>query len=248
MSEPFRDYSEYWTRLRGSHHLHPANRYRYWLIVRALRRHGLRFASVLDCGCGDGSLLTRVLQAFGAERAIGVDISPETIENLRKNGPAGVAFRVADLGKPLQGAEPVDLVLCSEVIEHVPDDGVLLDNLARLVVPGGHLVLTTQSGPIRRTENTLGHLRHYDLGELAARVEKAGFRVLEKRRRGWPLLNLQKALAERFYRSVTEKIMEQESVSLPMRAVFAAFYQGYKLCALGGGPQLLIVARREARA
>lgn len=248
MSERFRDYSEYWTQLRGSHHLHPANRYRYWLIVRALRRRGVRFASVLDCGCGDGSLLTSVLQSFDAERAIGVDISPETIDNLRKNGPPGASFRVADLGQPLQGAEPVDLVLCSEVIEHVPNDDILLRNLASLVVPGGHLVLTTQSGPVRRTEQTLGHLRHYDLDELARRVEKAGFRVLEKRRRGFPLLNLQKALAERFYSSVTSKLMGQETVSLPMRAVFAAFYQGYKLCALGGGPQLLIVARREARA
>ena len=242
MTTAVRDYGEYWSRLKGSHHHHPANRFRYWLVLRKLRASGLRFESVMDIGCGDGSLLVSVMQAFAPKRAVGLDVSPVTIPALQEKGLA--EFHQADLGKPLTlSLPPVDLALSSEVIEHVPDDDAFLRNAAKLVKPGGHLLLTTQSGPIRKTERFLGHLRHYDLDALAAKVEAAGFRVLEKARFGWPLLNLQKALAERFYSQVTSKIIDQESVSLPMRLVFACFYHGYKLCSFGG-PQLLILARK----
>ena len=240
-----KDYSEYWVRLRGSHHFHPANRFRYWLIVRQLQRAGVRFSSILDFGCGDGSLLAEVRSSFSPAHAYGVDISPETIEYLQAHEPRA-EFQCADLGAPMNrwSWPPVELAICSEVIEHVPDDQTLLQNLSRVVNPGGYLLLTTQTGKIRRTEQFLGHLRHYDLERLCAAVEECGFRVKVRFRCGWPLLNLQKIIAEKFFRQVQSKVIDQEQLSAGVRFVFTFLYHAYKLCSRRRGPQLLILAQK----
>src|SRR5712664_567916 len=105
-----------------------------------------------------------------------------------------VEFQQQDLGKPVPAElhEKYDLVLCSEVIEHVPNDSMLLENLARLNKPGGWIVLSTQSGNIYKTEQFLGHLRHYKRDDLAARLERNGVRIEKSYLCGWPWLNLQK--------------------------------------------------------
>jgi SAM-dependent methyltransferase len=245
--EAVKDYSEYWARLRGSHHYHPANRFRYWLIVEQLKRAGVRFSSVLDCGCGDGSLLRHVRAHFRPARSCGVDISAATIGFLQAHEPRS-DFYCIDLGAPLDGVRlpAVELAICSEVIEHVPDDQMALQNLSRLVAPGGHLLLTTQTGKIRRTERFLGHLRHYDLGQLCAAVEARGFQVIQRFCCGWPWLNLQKIVAERFFGQVQSRIIDQEELSAAVKLTFSILYHAYRVCSRRRGPQLFILARKVA--
>lgn len=82
---------------------------------------------VLDLGVGDGALLHYMLQRVQID-AYGLDISPKAVEFCRENG---LNVDLADINQPITNFihEPVDYIIMSEIIEHVPDPESLLTSL-----------------------------------------------------------------------------------------------------------------------
>jgi SAM-dependent methyltransferase len=242
-----RNYNDYWKSLKVSHADHPANRFRYNLIADELSGMGSRPKSVLDCGCGDGSLLSVIATRIPCGRLHGMDIT-ENVPLDRAGLP--IQFRTQDLGHPIpeemQGT--YDLVLCSEVIEHVENDGMVLRNLADLTAPGGMVVLTTQTGKIYRTEEFLGHIRHYDPGDLCARLEQTGLKVHKCDIAGWPWLNAQKITSHYLQGTVQKQIVQADTLSLPVRVLFSVLRHLYSLSSRRRGPQIVILATKPAQA
>lgn len=237
------DYSEYWAALRVSHAAHPANRYRYELITQELKRLNIKAGHVVDCGCGDGSLLEAIRKAIPCGELHGMDIAG----NVPANASAVVnLFRQQDLGMPIPQSlhGQYDLVVCSEVIEHVPNDNVVIENVANLLHERGLLVLTTQSGRMYKTELSLGHLRHYAIEDLCRRIVDAGFRIEEAYHCGWPFLNFQKIIAHIFQNTVQNKIVHATTLSLPVRILFDTLHWLYRFGLRGHGPQIVIIAEK----
>jgi len=237
------DYSEYWASLRVSHAAHPANRFRYELITRELKRLNIKAEHVVDCGCGDGSLLEAIRKVIPCGQLHGMDIAG----NVPANASGVVSlFRQQDLGAPIPQSlhGQYDLVVCSEVIEHVPSDNLVIENVANLLSRHGWLVLTTQTGQMYKTELSLGHLRHYAIEDLSRRVEKTGFRIEKAYRCGWPFLNLQKIIAHIFQNTVQTKIVHAPTLSLPVRVLFKTLHWLYHFGLRGYGPQIVIIAEK----
>jgi ubiquinone/menaquinone biosynthesis C-methylase UbiE len=113
------------------------------LIATALAARAGQPTTVLDVGCGDGSFLTHVAShtADPHVRWVGVDYSEY---QLQKAAQLPYEFHRCDLGEgiPLPDAS-MDLVHAAEVIEHLYDPDLLVEECARVLRPGGHLVLTT---------------------------------------------------------------------------------------------------------
>lgn len=237
-----RDYSDYWSTLKGSHGSHPGNLFRYELIAGELRRSHLQPAKVIDCGCGDGSLLSVVSASIPCGQLYGFDIAASVPAGLRE----AIHFQQQDLGNPVPESMrgQFDLVLCSEVIEHVLDDNTVLANLFALARPGGSVVLTTQTGTIYKTEQFLGHLRHYPFQQLLQMVEETGLQVVKAFRCGWPWLNLQKIAAHVLQDTVQTKIVQAEHLGIGVRALFAVLRRLYRLSSRSHGPQLFILASK----
>jgi trans-aconitate methyltransferase len=84
------------------------------------RLAGLEFRTVLDVGCGEGYLARVITDRFPAVTVTGVDMSASAVEAARRRVPAG-RFEVADLETLGRWSERFDLVVCSEVLEHLPD-------------------------------------------------------------------------------------------------------------------------------
>ena len=97
----------------------------------------------LDAGCGDG----RYLAALDAElpgRIAGVDISERILETARARVPRAELRRANLESLPFDDGD-FDLVLSSQVIEHVVDARAAMSELARVLRPGGTLVLSTDN-------------------------------------------------------------------------------------------------------
>jgi SAM-dependent methyltransferase len=117
---------------------------------------------VLDLGCGAGRFVAALRGAGVA--AIGTEIAETAIERARRNVPGG-DFRLVDPDGSLPlGHGEVDLVWCSEVLEHVPDTVALLTEARRVLRRGGRLLVTVPDhGRLRRTLIALlRYERHYD--------------------------------------------------------------------------------------
>lgn len=101
--------------------------------------------SVLDIGCGNARDIARIVHA-GAQ-VIGVDISEgmicEAKRDLARLGVDGVELHVGDATQLDFPDGRFDKVLCSEVIEHIPDAEKALGEMWRVLKPGGLLVLST---------------------------------------------------------------------------------------------------------
>lgn len=102
---------------------------------------GLR---VLDAGCGPG-LYVRELVAGGAASVVGIDVSPEMVRLAARDASGPVGFRVHDLARPLDWLEDesFDAALMALVIHHIDDRVAALREIARVLRPGGHLVVST---------------------------------------------------------------------------------------------------------
>jgi SAM-dependent methyltransferase len=106
-------------------------------------REQLPVQGFLDAGCGDGRYLA-ALRPELPERIAGVDLSERILATARAAVP-DADFRQANLeALPFADGE-FDLVLCSQVIEHVLDAPAAALELARVLQSGGMLILSTDN-------------------------------------------------------------------------------------------------------
>jgi SAM-dependent methyltransferase len=133
---------------------------------------GLR---ILDAGCGTGSLLTW-LSRFPGARGVGVDVSRDALGFCRQRGQdALAAASVQEL--PFPDAS-FDLAISADVLQHLPDppgDASALRELFRVLRPGGHLYVRTNSAQAGAASDR--SYRRYGEHNLAERVAAAGFAV-----------------------------------------------------------------------
>ena len=113
------------------------NAYAMWLASQL--DHPPR--SVLDLGCGNGSLLLALRQQWPGAELRGIDPSQESVGRARE---AGVDARCGSVGAVR--LEPVDLVVSVNVVEHVEDPVTFMRSMATLVSPGGSILLACPDG------------------------------------------------------------------------------------------------------
>ena len=178
--------ADYWKKMA-------APRFRVRTVLSVLRQHAPE--SVVDLGCGGGQLLAEVARALPQARLVGVDLALALLARNRAESPA-VRWVQKNLDAPAtwsdQDRGQYAAVTAVEVLEHVDQPAQLLANARALLAPGGLLVLTTQSGPLRETERRVGHRRHFTAAELQALLEGAGFQPEKLWNAGYPFHDLSK--------------------------------------------------------
>ena len=105
------------------------------------------FPAVLDAGCGAGGMMAWAQAELGAMSLSGVDVSPDAVRTCAGRDPDWSVQLGSVMEMPLAD-DQFDLVICNDVIQHLPTDGgdlTALKEIRRVLKPGGLLILRTNS-------------------------------------------------------------------------------------------------------
>jgi SAM-dependent methyltransferase len=138
--------------------------------------------TALDAGCGTGRALPHLRAAVGPDgRVLGLDLTPEMLATARGHGRDAHALLVmADARRLPLPAAYVDGAFAAGLLPHLPDPGLALADLARVVRPGGRLVLFHPSGRATLAARHGRALRDDDLlapGPLRRLLHRTGWRL-----------------------------------------------------------------------
>lgn len=149
--------------------------------VQALLR-GLNYESILDTGGGSGDNLCHMLRAKKVKDVCLIDISLKALERAKTLIPAAKLVHM-DVQRDSIGHK-FDMVLCCDVLEHIPDDTAALKNIKKMT--GKYLIVSTLLGRMRESEKHVGHVRNYTLDGLLNKLKEAGFKPLKVIKWGFP--------------------------------------------------------------
>jgi SAM-dependent methyltransferase len=141
-----------------------------WALVE---RAGVRPSPrILDAGCGTGRNMVEFARLGSAE---GVDLSPQAVEFCHRRGLHGVR-RAAIEELPYEDGR-FNLVLATDVIEHLEDEGPALEELRRVTAGDGRLIVTVPAYNWlwSNHDTSWHHFRRYTRRLLAERVRAHGW-------------------------------------------------------------------------
>ncbi|MFF7394930.1 class I SAM-dependent methyltransferase [Achromobacter sp. NPDC008082] len=131
---------------------------------------------VLDVACGEG-YGSRLLADWGASEVVGVDISHDAVKAAQQHfGGQNVSFVQSEGETLLEKFQPesFDLIVSFETIEHVTDPVKFLENVKRLLKPGGVIAISCPNDwwyfPTEQEKNPY-HLRKYLFEEFKSMTE-----------------------------------------------------------------------------
>lgn len=149
---------------------------------------------VLDLGCGEGRHALAAYWFGAAREVVAVDVSQRDVMTARsrrgdfpQEDPHKHLHIFVANGLRLPFADhSFDVVICSEVLEHIPDYQAMLQEARRVLVPGGILAISVPrawpericwwlSSAYHQVEG--GHIRIFRSVELRTEIERLGFRA-----------------------------------------------------------------------
>lgn len=152
------------------HKMHELEHTNWWYVSRTNLIHGLltkyspHFESILDVGCGTGT----ILESFPGKRRVGIETNPTAIKYASSKGLV--------THPDVQSVEGTfDVVLLMDVLEHVPDDVSFLKNVLKKVSAGGIAIITVPAFQWLWSahDEQVHHVRRYSYGTLADLITNA---------------------------------------------------------------------------
>lgn len=154
--------------------------YNQWTLNRFNRY--LR-GEILEVGCGIGNFTT-FLTKYGKIYAIDIQENylTYTAKLIGKKGKVG--YGDIEKGNYFFNGQQFDSIVCLNVLEHIKDDRLALNNLFKLLKKTGTLILLVPSHQYLYGEidKFISHYRRYDKLDLVYRLEKIGFKIITSKK------------------------------------------------------------------
>lgn len=224
-------------------------------VVRRLveAAHPARTGRILDVGCAAGALLAD-LHGAGYRDLTGIDVSAVAIERCRQSGLADA--RLMDAADPAFPPASFDVVVASDVLEHLADAPAALRAWRRLLRPNGVIIAFVPAFMFLWSKHDVAnhHHRRYRAPELGALLASAG---LEVERLGyWNFLLFAPAALVRLGERLAPALRDMDSdirlPAAPVNAALRAILRGENALTAAGanwplGLSAMAVARVPAR-
>ncbi len=183
--------------------LHPTARHLQIMIRKILS--GINASSLIDVGCGIGVNIKYIRKYDKRLQITGCDLSCKILSLAQ--GYVGqddsINYEVLDLGENFLNKK-YDIVLCSQVLEHIKEDEKAMKNLAKMC--SKYLILTVPSGKYNSTSKLVGHYRHYSEKRIKDLLQKNGFRIKNLRNWGFPFHTLYKKILNKLPDSAKKRV------------------------------------------
>jgi len=149
---------------------------RFYDLLRAIH-----FTTIYEAGCGNGYVTEFIKRKYPDARISAMDFDEGKIA-VAKSRVEGVDFSVGNIYETRQQENAFDLVVSTEVLEHLENPGAALQELVR--ISKRYIIISTPNEPIWRMTNmarlkyvgalgnTPGHINHWSKGALCALAEK----------------------------------------------------------------------------
>jgi SAM-dependent methyltransferase len=251
-------YDDVWSRYSALDRVSPAAFHRRRLVLDKVRQLGAALSNqserprVLEVGTGQGELLSEIARLLPNVSASGADVSRTALEIARSRYPS-LEWLELDLESDTLARDhsselgKFSLIVCSEVLEHLPKVELAAQNLFTLLAPGGSLVVTVPGGKMSHFDRAIGHQRHYTPRSIAELLEAAGFRLVSNQAWGFPFHSLYRSLVRVASRAaMPDSAPKQPSklLSLGYTAMGGVLRPLFHLNLSRWGEQLVVVAKR----
>ncbi len=120
--------------------------------------------TILDIACGSG--YGAAILDNGRRRIVGVDVSPEAVAFAKEHNGGHAEFRLGNAERIPADDASVDAAVSIATIEHVADDAAFVRELARVLKPGGRVIIYTPQNRMGRNPIWPWHCREYSIPEL----------------------------------------------------------------------------------
>ncbi|NRB39894.1 MAG: class I SAM-dependent methyltransferase [Pseudomonadales bacterium] len=169
---------EYFQKLMGLEKGNFWFRARNSLILWALKKYFPGFSSYFEIGCGTGYVLSGVAKAYPSVAVFASEIFSVGLEFSRKRVPTAQFMQMDARRMPF--SEEFDVLAAFDVLEHIEEDELVLENMFRAVKPGGGILLTVPQHAWlwSQADDYACHVRRYSEKMLLEKVERAGFEVI----------------------------------------------------------------------
>lgn len=152
----------------------PLDLKRLEIIVREIQDHlGGKPGRVLEIGCGNGNICAGI--ASQGHQVLGVDIDKESIEIARQSFSKPNLEFIAEAAEEITTREHFDVIVCSEVLEHLEDPGFVLDYAYNQLPKQGLFIATVPNGRGPREvimTQPMQYLERINLGGLLYRLKR----------------------------------------------------------------------------
>jgi SAM-dependent methyltransferase len=224
------DWDKHWASMHTVAGLNPAQDFRRRLLLAQLGQlcsAGHEPLRLLDMGCGTGDFALSFQKAFPGGQYLGIDVSQAGIEICRQKVP-GARFQQRDLTHPSPVAT-VDrgwatVAICSEVLEHVDQPGLILTHIQPYLAPSAVLLITVPGGPMSDFDKHIGHRQHFSSTGLKSLLEASGYDRCRVWGSGFPFFNLYRlAVILRGQKLVDDASQTAGPMSLASRLAMSLF-------------------------
>lgn len=124
---------------------------------------------VLDAGCGKGRYAALIKQQLPHAEVHAVDVSEEMLRHV----PPGIITKKSSIQDLPYKDGTFDLVFCVEALEHVPNPKAAVDEMVRVLAPGGRLVIVDKNRAHLGTLEIEKWERWFDVNELVSILQQA---------------------------------------------------------------------------
>lgn len=150
------------------------------LLVALLKEHFPAAESVLEVGCGTGSVLLALRRAIPTLRLAGSELHAPGLEIARKRLDDVLLLQMD--ARKIPARSEFDVIGAFDVLEHIAEDDVVLEQIHAALRPGGGLLVSVPQHPWlwSQSDDAAHHVRRYCRGELERKLAKtsSGFRIL----------------------------------------------------------------------